>query len=612
MACVEDQRFVRVFTDRRVRYLWGRQYGPDAGRNAGGFDQDGTGYADSRNSIYEGNTLLAAYLSDELPQWRGAPELLQRVRWFLEFLRRRQRANGIVMLGASATPSCSEIGFTLPACCLNWRAARKAAGEGVPGAAEIADALEDYIRKGAAAVRALPPMTSNHRWTALAAPLAMADKLFPDPANGPRLRSFLDDGIDIDEDGLYYEERSPNYNMVANQGLIWLADALGRREYLELAARNARLQLRMIQPGGEVDTSFSHRQDRGAAGVRAFGVFYVYRRLALEFGDGELARAADLLREQASLEQEPHLAPLLSLYEDLRDRADEVARRPLPEAYELRLRSAPLWRWRRGAVAATVAADRGGHWWDAVYNGWGAPARNNNLLCYHAGSAILDGLKLLWGTGSGGMRPEAIEYAPGGGLVLCSREYGCDHIPHYRPGAAGAPFHLDFDLRARMELERRADGGLELTLELEGEADCPINLQLLLRAGQTLHLLDGSSEPTVEGGRTYMGVANTAGATGTSGAASAERAGGVCWLCAQDGSALQISGLPAGEHRVFIGDGSAICGEAERRSHRLICGLFSPVMLHLTLQPGCAEQANTVSSDADEAKDVGHIRVATE
>ncbi len=545
----QDLMHIAVTSGKAVSGLLEGQDCTLGGRNCGGFPDAETGYADSRNSIYRLQTLFAAYLTPLLPAWHGNPDLLQRLELGLGFMQRRQRANGTVMLGANAAPCCAEVGFTVPAVLATWE---RASASSLPGAKHIADTLATYLQRGGEALRTLRPMTSNHRWTACAGPLALLDQHFPHPGNRAVVMDLVEDGLDINSAGLWHEERSPNYNMVANWGMLWLADALGERRFLEAAWKNCRLSLRLRQPSGEADTTFSHRQDRGVPG-RAYAEWWPMRRLALEFSDSELATAADELAAILDPQHIPFM-PLAYLAEDPRLAADTVQRQPLPTTCNITIDDW-LWRWRDGNRAATVIADPGGHWWDYVHGCWGAPLHNATLMSCHHGAAVIDGIKLTWGTAAGCLRPAQIERGPDGALILAATDYGFDHQEHFRPAAKRRPPHLSFDQTARLEI-RRDDAGFELSGEISGEPDCPVNLQLLLRTNSVLES-DVDTVQLVPGAATFS-------------------TGHDVVLRGPDGAGLRLSGLPASEGHYRLGDGASICGQAERDAHRLIVAGFSP------------------------------------
>lgn len=523
-------------------------------RSYGGFIVE-NGYADSRDSIFDLNNLFAVYLYPDFPEYHGQPEILERLQAGVSFMAKRQQPDGSISLGVGGIAGGNEVGFTLPGTCQTYQRLKKS---GLPGRDELLPGLGDYIVRGAACIRQYWPYTSNHRWTACAGPLAWANLLFPDPENAKVIEEYLSDGIDIDSTGLFYEERSPNYDNVADMGLLDLAEAYGRRDFLDLVRRNLEFTLAMLQPNGESETLFSHRQDRGMAEFHNQG-YDVFKRMAVLDGRGDFAAMADIiLARQAKNPERLRLhVPYRYFFDDSRLAKEDVPRVPLPERIELRCEAAPIWRWREGGCAATVVADRGGHFWDVTYGGWGAPSRSGSFFDFHAGTAIIDAIKIVWGAGAGAFRPEEIEYRPDGSMRLFSRDPGADHISHFRPREKWNPRKIAADFWAEVIISRQGDS-FELKIEIGGLPEMPVNIQLLLR--ENCRLADGAE--LSKGGQTSS-------------------SGGRYELVGPDDSRLFIAGLPASEHTMFLGDGRTICGEAERRCHRLVAGIFTPCSLRL-------------------------------
>ena len=565
----EDLKFIHRHTVAFVEKLLGQFCADPTDRNHGGFVDPVKRYADSRESIYHAQLLFAAYLYPEFTQYHQSPELLATLRAHLGFMQRRQRDDGSVMLHAFGVGTGSEVGFTLPGVCETYRRVRAST---VPGRVEILPVFETYIRRGAACVRTLPAHTSNHRWAAFAGPLAVVNSLFPDPANVTVIEDYLSDGIDLDADGLYHEERSPVYNEVANYGLLYLADYWGRKDLLELVARNLRFTIAMRQPNGEAETLFSHRQDRGRAEWR-WGDYFQFRRLAVELNDPIFAQAADELRRQhdgtGELAAYTPLGlgvPIRYYYDDPRfSGPDTAARRPLPEDFELRFATTPLWRWRHGPATATLSADKGGHFWDVTQGTWGGLQRADMFMSLQAGLAAIDGMKLRWGTGTGGFRPDKIDYLADGSLRLSYIDPGWDHVAHYRPRAKWGPRRIQVDQSGEVIIRPTVDGRFGFHVRIGGWADMPVHVQFLLRETGTLILPDGEKEKLRPGGQTFSPVA------------------GSYTLLGPDGSLMAFDRLPASEHRMPLGDQRTITGLAEQRCHRLILGLFTPVDISFTL-----------------------------
>lgn len=319
-----DLPIINRMARAKAAWLKERQCLDPRSRSYGGFIVEND-YADSRNSIFECNGLFAVYLYPDFPEYHQQAEILERLRACVAFMLRRQQSDGSISLGAGGIAGGNEVGFTLPGLCQTYQRLEKS---DVPGREELLHALRVYILKGAACIRNYWPYTSNHRWTACAGPLAWANLLFPDPENVKVIEEYLQDGIDIDAQGLYYEERSPNYDNVANMGLLDLAEAYGRRDLLELVRRNLDFTLAMQQPSGECETLFSHRQDRGVADFRCQG-YDVFKRMAVEFGRGDFATMADtiLARQAQNAAQLRTHVPYRYLFDDPRLADEEIPAR---------------------------------------------------------------------------------------------------------------------------------------------------------------------------------------------------------------------------------------------------------------------------------------------
>lgn len=565
MMMQNDEPIINALTRLHVDRLISRFCETKGDRSRGGFIIPEIGFADSRNSIYAAQTLFTAYLTEGLSDHYGDPEMLDRLLMHLEFMKRRQRPDGSVSLWAAGVGSGSEIGFTLPGVCASYKRLRKSS---VPGRNELLAGLEEYILRGAACVRAKEPHTSNHRWAAFAGPLAVVDSLFPDPRNARKIEEYLSDGIDIDSDGAFREERSPNYNIVAQHGLLLLVDYWARKDLLELVARNLRFVLEMRQPSGEAETLFSHRQDRGAAGAR-WGDYYVFKRLALELGDGVFASAADELlsgmRDGGGLPDS--LVPLRYLFEDACLDRDDVVRQPLPAVFERRYDELKAWRFRDGDTSCTVVADPGGHFFDLMRGSWGGHVRSDLFFDFHVGDAIVDAVKIAWGSGTGAFRPESIAYA-GDALKLSYVDPGWEHVAHYRPREKWGPTHVETDQRATVQISRQDRGGIQMRVRIGGWCDMPVAFILLLRENCRLTVPGGAAEALSQGGRTFT------------------KGDGAYVLEGPGAFRMILEGLPESQHHLEPESGRSIPGAAGARCHRLVAALFTPVDFTLTLSPG--------------------------
>lgn len=564
---VNDRPLIVELTRKKIKYLLSHFCSDPKSRNYGGFvfSDDPKYFADCRNSIYNGQFLFVAYLYADFPEFFKRPEMFEKLLAHLHFMQRRQMTDGSIMLDGRGVGGSNEVGFTLPALVEVYKRLIKS---DVPGKEQLMEGVRAYILNGAKCIRNNFPYTSNHRWTASIGPLAMVNSVFPDPLNIVHIEDYLSDGIDINEDGAYYEERSPNYNNVANWGLIYLIDYYGQDKLKEIITRNLNFVLDMVQPNGEAETIFSHRQDRGQAG-KDWKDYYLFKRMALETGNGQFATVADqALREMA---QNPSgldhtFIPLLFLFDNKKLSQDTITRKSLRDYVEKKYEEIPIWRFRNGNVATTIVADNGGHWWDITQGSWGGKVRSDAVMSYHAGNAVMDIFKIKWGLGNTSFRPARIEYLEDGRMKLDYVDPGWEHVAHFRPKEKWGPRLVATDIHATVWVSPQINGQLDVEVQIIGYEEQPINVQYFLRANGDLLFPDGVKQKLEKSAVSFV-----------------DKAGDYIVKLGND--AFEIVGLPESEHHVQFGEERNITGNAEKNSHKLVVGLFTPVHFSFTLKP---------------------------
>ena len=133
--------------------------------------------------------------------------------------------------------------------------------EGEPWFPELAARLEHLLGRALPALTTGGIHTPNHRWE-ISGALSRGGALLGNDAALDRAREWLTEGVDVDADGIY-SERSPNYSAhVSNPSLLTMAEVLDRPDLLEIVHLNLHAQLDLTSPQGDLETTYSRRQDQ--------------------------------------------------------------------------------------------------------------------------------------------------------------------------------------------------------------------------------------------------------------------------------------------------------------------------------------------------------------
>ena len=507
------------------------------------------GWHNGRNTAYMLSRLLEAWL---YPPATGHPDVdfASVASRALAFLERRQLPDGRLDLGGYYSPN--EIGFATTGLAFLWKPLERVASE------DFRERLKRFLQRGGEAVLAGQAYTANHRWTAASAPLAALHALWPDERYTEKVEDYLADGIDVNSEGLWEFERSPNYNMVASLGLLALADALKRPELLDPVVRNARLLLGFIQPNGECDSSFSHRQDRHAPGTRVFS-FAVLRRVAQLTGDGRFTALLDQQIEEPG-RIDYGFVPLLT--EISAHSAALPEPQPLEGDYEAFLPQSQIARIRRGKSALTLTADRGGHFFDTVRDRWPASRRSADWIQLVHGGITLSSIELV-AAGATAFQPlSLIQLDDGWALDETSR--GTIHTLHFRPGSPRIEIPWGLKTQARVSWEEET---VSVGLKSRSDSSLASCLNFWFRTGVSVR--EGSREWTLDKPGAFHDLDGGQPVEIRSGAAL-----------------VTILGLPPCQHKAHFGAAGGIPGALHSHCASLSLGLRFPVDLNLAIRIG--------------------------
>lgn len=545
-----EQSVFRAFYAEQARLLAEGQVrgGPDDGAlpelpPPAHFD----GWHNGRNTAYMLSRLLEAWL---YPPATGHPDVdfagvASRA---LAFLERRQAPDGRLDLGGSYSPN--EAGFPTTGLAFLWKPLEQVAPE------DFRERLKRFLLRCGEAVLAGQAYTANHRWTAACAPLAALHALWPDERYLEKIEGYLADGIDVNSEGLWEFERSPGYNMVASLGLLAMADALKRPELLDHVVSNARFLLAFIQPNGECDSSFSHRQDRHAPNCRVFA-YAVLRRVAQLTGDGQFTA---LLDKQLDQPERVDLGFVPLLTEIAGHPADLPSPEPLKDHIETFLPHSQIARVRRGHTALTLTADRGGHFFDTVRDRWPAPRRSADWIQFASGTLTLSSIELV-AAGATAFQPLRIVQMEPDRWLLDETSQGTIHTLQFRPGAPRTEIPWAWKTRAEVAWKSQT---LSVLLDSHSEHSLAATLNLWVRIGASIR--EGERQWTLDTPGSFHDLTGNQPVEIFSG-----------------NDRITVHGLPPSAHRAHPAPAGGIPGGLQAQAAALCIGLRFPVHLQIDI-----------------------------
>lgn len=334
--------------------------------------------------------------------------------------------------------------------------------------------LEKFLSKTGKAFAVGGIHTANHRWVVCSA-LAWVNYFFPSKKYEDRIDEWLSEGVDFDPDGQYSEKSVGAYSPICDTMFITIGRLLNRPELHEYARKNLEMSLYYIQPGGEVVTDASGRQD-SAYTAYVNGYYYAYRYFAIKDRNAEFSALCELIESKMPEKITSYLPYIM---EDPIFDKELVNASKIPSNYYKRFSYSGLFRIRRGSTDITIIEN------------------NPTFLSYRKGNAVLQSIRL--GASFFGTRGQFISEnckVEGNKIILSKSKTHGYMQPIPKEGRNG---DVVWNSQSRAEREKselqnmnfhvaivESNGKLLLEIEIKGTDYVPVSLEMSFRPGGKL------------------------------------------------------------------------------------------------------------------------------
>jgi hypothetical protein len=316
--------------------------------------------------------------------------------------------------------------------------------------------------------------TPNHRWVVCSA-LARLNSFFPSQPYIDRMDKWLSEGIDMDPDGQYTEKSVSIYSPVCDNMFLTIGRLSDRPELFDVVRKNLDMTLYYIQPGGEVLTDASGRQDAARTGyVNRY--YYAYRYFAIKDRNPLYSAVCSLIETQMP---EKIVRELPFLLEDPVFEEDLISPTEIPNNYFKRFEHSGVFRIRRGNTDISIIE------------------KNPTFFSFMKGRAVLQSMRLAAAFfGSKGQFISEETAFDGSSIVLSSFKkhgYFQPFPEEYRPD--DGDWHLmprgmrelseAQDIQYKVAI-RESNGKVSIEIQIDGTEHIPVSCEMSFRPGGML------------------------------------------------------------------------------------------------------------------------------
>lgn len=343
-----------------------------------------------------------------------------------------------------------------------------------PGLSGVTGKMEQFLRNAGRALAVGGIHTPNHRWVVCSA-LARVHALFPNQAYVDRIDDWLGEGIDIDPDGQFTEQSVSIYSPICDTMFLTMGRLLKRPELMDIVRRNLDMTLYYIQPGGEVLTDASGRQDSARIGYVA-NYYYAYRYFALKDNNPVYAAVGRFIENQMP-ERITRYIPELLEDPSLREALPVASK--IPDDYAKRFAHSGVFRIRSGDADLSVIEE------------------NPTFMSFMKGESVLQSIRLAAAFfGSRGMFiSEHAEWSGRTVVLTKSHTHGYyQPFPEDERTPDGDMEKMPREKRAMSELQTldyrvevtESKGKVSLDIQITGTPHVPVSMEMSFRSGGEL------------------------------------------------------------------------------------------------------------------------------
>lgn len=310
-------------------------------------------HVDPRRCGFVLSELLSVYVTASSSHHKSE-QVAQALRAAFAYLERHQRPDGCFDLTSCNYASAPDTAFMINAVLLGWWLLDKQQDEEL---AWLREPLLSLLNSTGTGIMNGGFHTPNHRW-AIASCLLSLWRITGREELQLRAQRYLQEGLDINEDGEFAERSSGNYNQVNDDQMIRLYLASGDESYLEAARSNLKMMFAYIEPDGSIFTNNSTRQDLGLK-LYTWSYFKLYLMVGHFLKDDALRGMADWIfkdckRREGRLPADFETMAWLLLFPDMEIAASHQLPAPPIRQYSRMFRDSDIARVRRDSFSYTM------------------------------------------------------------------------------------------------------------------------------------------------------------------------------------------------------------------------------------------------------------------